>query len=255
MEMATYAKYEPQLQIVSDADDLAHHCLELFRNAVISSVQRRGLCRVAISGGNSPRHFFEFLGDMEESKELPWDKVHLFWVDERYVDENSPYSNFKLAKDTFLQKVNIPLENIHPIPTESPDAITAARMYEKTIRKDFHIEAGRFPQFDLIVLGMGPDGHTGSLFSDSYACFCTDDIVSVVYALDEKLNRVTLTGPVLTAAKKIVVLVTGKDKSEILRDVLTSEPDQVRFPIHLLWPVLDKVTWLVDKDAAILLKK
>jgi 6-phosphogluconolactonase len=100
------------------------------------------------------------------------------------------------------------------------------------------------------VLGMGVEGHTGSLFSDSYAPFDMEHLVSVVYALDEKLNRVTLTHPVLCAAAHLAVLVSGKEKADILKDVLTSEPDEVHYPIHVLWPVLNKVTWLVDKEAA-----
>jgi 6-phosphogluconolactonase len=97
---------------------------------------------------------------------------------------------------------------------------------------------------------MGVDGHMGSLFRNSYATFDTQDLACVVYALDEKLNRITMTHPVLSAAKKLLVLVSGKEKAQILHHVLTEEPDEINYPIHILWPVLDKVTWLVDSDAA-----
>jgi 6-phosphogluconolactonase len=97
---------------------------------------------------------------------------------------------------------------------------------------------------------MGAEGHTGSLFPNSYATFDTEDLACVVYVLDEKLNRITLTHPVLSAASHLVVLVCGPEKSQILKEVLTSEPDEVRYPIHALWPVLDRITWLVDKAAA-----
>ena len=100
---------------------------------------------------------------------------------------------------------------------------------------------------------MGEDGHVGSLFPNSYAHFDTTDLACVVYVMDDKFNRITLTYPVLRAASKLIVLVSGEEKAGILKQVLTSEPDEVRFPIHLLWPVLDKVTWLVDKQAAKLL--
>jgi 6-phosphogluconolactonase len=174
----------------------------------------------------------------------------LFWVDERYVHPESEQSNYKLAADTFLTKVPIPETNVHRIPTELEDFKAAARRYEGTIREVFGLGAGKLPEFDLILLGMGSDGHTGSLFPNSYAAFDTEDLACVVYVLDEKLNRITLTHPVLRAACHLVVLVCGHEKSDILKTVLKSEPDEVRYPIHALWPVLDRVTWLIDSAAA-----
>jgi len=149
-----------------------------------------------------------------------------------------------------LEKVDIPDENIHRIPTEYSDFKVAARCYEETIKQVFNLKEGQLPQFDLVVLGMGTEGHTGSLLPNSYAPFDTEDLACVVYVLDEKLNRITLTHPVLSAASHLIVLVSGEEKADILKEVLTSEPDEVRYPIHVLWPVLNKVTWLVDKQAA-----
>ena len=119
------------------------------------------------------------------------------------------------------------------------------------MREVFGLREGEIPQFDLIMLGMGGDGHTGSLFPDSYATFDTDDLACVVYVADDtKLNRMTLTQPVLLAARRLVVLVSGREKAKTLKEVLTGEPDEVRYPIHVLWPAIDRVTWLVDRDAA-----
>ncbi|GAI55189.1 unnamed protein product, partial [marine sediment metagenome] len=181
---------------------------------------------------------------------LPWDKIQLFWVDERYVQPDSQWSNYKLAADTFLAKVAIPGQNIHRIPTEYDDFKAAASCYEQTIREVFGLDENQGPEFDLIILGMGAEGHTGSLFPNSYAAFDTENLACVVYVLDEKLNRITLTHPVLCAASHLAILVSGREKAGILKEVLTSEPDEVRYPIHALWPILNKVTWLVDKEAA-----
>jgi 6-phosphogluconolactonase len=248
--MKTTAQFKPNIEVVSDPEDLAQRGIGIFVSAAQKAITARGIFYVAISGGHTPKRFFELLGGSSQTSSLPWDKIHLFWVDERYVKPDSKWSNYKLAADTFLRKVAIPEANVHRIPTEDEDFNTAAHRYEQTMRRVFGVQAGQTPVFDLILLGVGADGHTGSLFPNSYAVLDTEDLACVVYVMDEKLNRITLTLPVLRAARHLVVLVSGREKADILRTVLTSEPDDVRYPIHALWPVLDKVTWLVDKEAA-----
>jgi 6-phosphogluconolactonase len=247
MEMT--AKYN--IEVASDAEDLAHRTVQLFIAAAHEAIEARGMFYTAISGGHTPARFFRLLANTPEAKSLPWDQIHIFWVDERYVPPDSEASNYKLAADAFLDRVSIPPVNVHRIPTEYEDISEAARAYERTIREDFGLGKGEVPEFDLIVLGMGGDGHTGSLFPNSYATFDTHDLACVVYVLDDTtLNRITLTHPVLLAARRLVVLVSGPEKAQTLHEVLTSEPDEVRYPIHVLWPVLDKMTWIVDRDAA-----
>jgi 6-phosphogluconolactonase len=248
--MKTTAQYKPNVEVVPDPESLAQSSIRIFVADAKRAIKAKGIFYVAVSGGNTPKRFFELLAESPQASSLPWDKIQLFWVDERYVRPDSQWSNYKLAADTFLTKVAIPETNVHRIPTEDEDFKAAAHRYEQTIRGVFRLEAGQLPEFDLVLLGMGPDGHTGSLFPNSYAAFDTEDLACVVYVLDEKLNRITLTHPVLCAACHLVVLVCGQEKAEILKAVLTSEPDEVRFPIHALWPVLDKVAWLVDKEAA-----
>ncbi len=248
--METFANYKPNVEIVSDGESLARRSLEFFIAEVEKAIKTKDTFYVAISGGHTPRRFFELLGEMPEAKTLPWDKIQLFWVDERYVPADSQWSNYGLAASTFLSKVAIPEENVHRIPTEYSDFKVAARRYEETIREVFGLEENQIPEFDLIVLGMGAEGDTGSLFSNSYAPLDTENLACVVYVLDEKLNRITLTNPVLRAASRLAVLVSGEEKADILKEVLTSELDEVRYPIHLLWPILDKITWLVDSGAA-----
>lgn len=248
--METAAKYKPNVEVVSDPESLAYRSVELFVADAQKAIKAKNVFYLALSGGHTPKRFFELLGEVPQARSLPWDKIQLFWVDERYVPPDSQWSNYRLAVDTFLTKVAIPQENVHRIPTEHSDIKIAAHYYEDTIRRVFGLKENQVPQFDLIVLGMGVEGHTGSLFPNSYAPFDTENLASVVYILDEKLNRITLTHPVLCAASHLAVLVSGEEKADILKEVLTSEPDEVRYPIHILWPVLDKVTWLVDSDAA-----
>ncbi len=245
---------KPNVQIVSSAEALAHRCLDLLICSVEETLKNKDVFCMAISGGHSPKRFFELLGTERKSLSLPWEKIHIFWVDERYVPHDSQFSNFKLAADTFLSKIPIPQTNVHPIATDLEDFDSAAKHYEKTLRIVFGKKSG-LPEFDFIILGMGPDGHTGSLFPNTNATFDTKDLAAVVYLLDQKLpdellTRITLTHPVICAASQIIVIVSGSEKAHILKEVLQGPPDEVRYPIHVLWPVLDKVIWLIDSAAA-----
>ncbi|MGA2915125.1 MAG: 6-phosphogluconolactonase [Sedimentisphaerales bacterium] len=235
---------------VENSEELAKKALELFANSACQAIKNKGLFHLAISGGKTPRHFFELLGEDKVSLTLPWDKIKLFWVDERCVRPDSPDSNYKVAADTFLKKVPIPLKNVYRIAGESIDYTQAVEEYTQRIREVFGLGPGQLPEFDLMILGMGPDGHIGSLLPNSYALFNTDDLVAVVYQIEGGLNRITLTHPVMCAARQLIVLVSGREKAEIVRDVLVEKPDEVKYPVHTLWPILDKVIWLIDRDAA-----
>lgn len=252
--METMAGNKPNLEIIADLESLAVRSVKFFAEHANKAIAEKGCFYAAISGGHTPERFYQLLASQEHIPDLDWEKVHLFWVDERYVPIESPLSNFKLAQDTFISQVPIPMKNVHPIPTYLSDSNKSAKEYEKELRQVFNITGKQLPQFDLIMLGMGADGHTGSLFPNSYAPFDTEDLVCVVYALDNEVTRITLTHPVLCNAKHLAVLVIGAEKAKTLKEVLTTEPDECRFPIHTLWPILDKITWLVDSQAASLLK-
>ena len=242
------------MEIAAGVEALAHQSVGHFVKEAQKAINTKNSFYVAVSGGNTPRRFYELLGQLPDAKSLQWEKIHLFWVDERLVPPDSPASNYRLAAETFLKTVAIPPENVHRIETEYTDYTLAVERYEETIREVFGLSEGQIPEFDLIFLGMGVEGHTGSLFPNSYAHLDTDSLACVVYRLDETQNRITLTHGVLRAAQGLVVLVSGAEKAAILKEVLTSKVDEVRYPIHTLWLVLEKITWLVDKQAARLLE-
>ena len=248
--METTARYKPNIEVAADGEELARRAADLFISTAREAIQARGRFYAALSGGHTPKRSFEVLASSPAAGALPWEKIHVFWVDERCVPPDSPFSNYRLAAEALLGKVPIPPDNVHPIPTKHEDIRAAARAYEQTIRDVFGLKAGEVPQFDLIVLGMGADGHTGSLLPNSYAPFDTDDLACAVYVRGDALNRITLTHPVMRAARRLAVLVSGEEKAQILKDVLQGEPDEVRYPIHVLWPVLGRILWLVDRDAA-----
>jgi len=233
---------------VDSPANLAGRALDIFVNQAKDAITARGVFYVAISGGSTPKALFELIGQTEESKFLPWNRIHLFWVDERCVGLDSESCNYRLAAKTFLSKIMMPAKNIHRIEGENPDYVAAAGNYEETIRKVFSLDLTQLPKFDLIILGMGSDGHIGSLLPNSYALFDTEDLVSVVYQING-LDRITLTHPVFCAAAHLLVLISGSEKAEIVKDVFHGEPDEVKYPVHTLWPILDKVTWLIDSDA------
>ncbi len=251
--MDTVRDIKPTIRRVGTSEDLARTALENFINRACASIKSRDSFHVAISGGQTPERFFELLADSSEADTIDWQKVHLFWVDERCVSPEAEGSNYGLAAHTFLSKVDIPTENVHRMPGECQSLDEAAGIYGDTIRRVFGLGQGQIPQFDLIMLGMGTDGHIGSLYPNSYAQFDTDDIVTTIYLMDGDYNRITLTYPVLHASRHLILLVSGQEKASILKEVLQSEPDEVKYPVHKLWPILDKVTWIIDSQAAELL--
>lgn len=240
-------------RIVADREEVALVATRLFIEIASRCIEEKGVFDVAISGGRSPIEFYNKVAGTLMPSGIAWDKIHLFWVDERCVSPDSEYSNYKLAFDSLVSKIPIPVNNVHRMAGEVCDYALAVQEYETVIREHFGIMQGEFPVFDLISLGMGADGHIASLFPNSNALFDTQDIVSPVYMMGEKLNRITLTVPVLTAARNLIVIVSGREKAQSVRDIFCSEQDEIRYPVHALWPILDKVHWILDKEAAVLL--
>lgn len=235
--------------VAADPQKLAQEALKLFVRDARKAIETRHRFCAAISR-HTPTTFFELLGNPRQRMALPWDKTHLFWVDQCCGQPcGSPDmggNNYNLAASAFVPKVSIPAENVHTICSENCNCGFVASIYEQTIYNVVRPRKNGIPQFDLIVLRMYEDGHIASLFPDTYTFFDTKDLVRVIYFMDGRHTRITLTNPVLCAAFHIVVLVCGEVKSAILRQVMTGKPDEVRYPIHAVWPVLDRITWLVE---------
>ncbi len=233
-----------------DSNALADMTVKYFLASARQAIEKRDVFCVAISGGSTPVQFYERLSNPSVYSKVPWEKVHLFWVDERCVPPSSEASNFGLATHTFLVDIPIPGENIHRVTGELQNYEDAVNEYEAVIRSVFKISKGQIPEFDLTILGMGADGHIGSILPNTYALFETNSIVSAVYRMNGDYNRITLTIPVIKKSRRILILVSGENKAQIMSDVFHTEPDPVQYPVHALWPVLHKVRWLVDQPAA-----
>ncbi len=213
------------------------------------AVAQRGRFTIALSGGSTPKSLFNLLATNAKST-LPWDRMFFFWGDERHVPPTDPDSNYRMADETMLSKIPVAAGNVFRIPTENPDAAAAAEAYEQTLRKFFELKPGEFPRFDLILLGMGPDGHTASLFPGTAALQEQSRLVVANWVEKMKTHRLTLTLPVLNAARCVTFLVSGIDKAPALHEVLESDAPGDQYPSKLIHPADGKLIWLIDRAAA-----
>jgi 6-phosphogluconolactonase len=238
-----------ELRRLTTPQDLFQAAAEEVIRAATSAVAQRGRFAIALSGGSTPKNLYTLIA-ANASANLPWDRMFFFWGDERHVPPDNPDSNYRMAKETLLSKVAIPPANIFPIPAENPDASAAAEAYEQTLRKFFALAPREFPRFDLILLGMGPDGHTASLFPETAALQEKSRLVMANWV--EKLNasRITFTLPVLNAARCVAFLVSGTDKAAVLHEVLEGNAPAEKYPSKLVRPEAGKLIWFVDRAAA-----
>lgn len=233
--------------------EVARAAARLFVDYAWQSISRYGQFMVALSGGNTPRALFEVLASTEFRGQVDWAKVHAFWSDERAVPPEHPDSNYGMARRALLLRVPIPPANVHRMEAEKPNIGRAAHDYEETLRKYLELDDRGFPRFHLILLGMGADGHTASLFPGTRVTRQTSRWVSTPMITKLNARRMTLTLPVLDAALRVVFLVVGKDKAEILSAVLEGKADPP-YPSQMVQPHDNGVKlFLVDGAAASLL--
>jgi 6-phosphogluconolactonase len=239
------------VHVVADAAQLAEEGAHFFAKRAAEAIARRGVFRVALSGGSTPRALYQRLATLKGTDgAIVWSRVHLFFGDERHVPPDHAESNYRMVKEALLTQAPIPDANVHRIRTEMPDAADAAADYEQTIRNAFQIQSGEWPRFDLVLLGMGPDGHTASLFPDSPVLHERSRIAAAVWVVSMQTWRVTLTPPVLNRARAVLFLVSGAEKAGTLHAVLEGPPESDRLPAQLIAPSDGLVHWFVDTAAA-----
>ena len=236
--------------IESNAANLARKGAEIFTQAAKESVGLRRRFAVAISGGSTPRYMHGIMAEKPYLSDIPWEKTHIFWVDERCVPENDPASNFGLASKDFLDQVPIPQDQIHPMPVEASRE-KGTGIYQSALIDFFHLQKGESPVFDLIFLGTGKDGHTASLFPGQKALDEMERLVVYVKGGDFYVSRLTMTFPVLNHAKRIIFMVSGKNKADIVKTIL--EFPKARLPAQRIQPLNGTLTWLLDSESASML--
>ena len=240
-------------EIVLFADKNAMRRDAAYRFTALSAMSARAgrPFTVALSGGSTPAILYRLLAASPFRETLPWNNIHLFFGDERCVPPDSPDSNYRMAFETLISQIEIPAQNVHRMPGDLADRDAAARQYEAELRGFFHLSEGEWPRFDLILLGMGPDGHCASLFPHKPALQERRRlVVATEPGLQPFVPRLTLTLPVLNNAAHVLFLVAGADKAETLAHVLQGLPDPEALPSQAIAPTDGALTWLIDRDAA-----
>jgi 6-phosphogluconolactonase len=238
-----------EVRRLTTPQDLFRAAADEVIRAATDAVAQRGRFTIALSGGSTPRNLYTLIA-ANASASLPWDRMFFFWGDERHVAPDDPDSNYRMAHEALLSKIAIPLGNVFRIPAENPDAAAAAEAYEQTLRKFFALAPGEFPRFDLILLGLGPDGHTASLFPETAALQEKSRLVVANWVEKLKASRITFTLPVLNAARCLAFLVSGTDKAAVLHEVLEGNAPPEKYPSKLVRPAEGTLIWFVDRAAA-----
>ncbi len=244
--------FRQNLEVVPTPTDQALVAQQLIAAAANVSIGKRGYFRVALSGGATPRPIYEALAAGEN---LNWERWQIFWSDERCVPPTSPESNYRLVKETLLEplarRALAPRVVVRMAGEGDPEA--AAADYERAVRESVPANpksgAGDLPRFDLLLLGIGADGHTASLFPYTPAVDERDRLVAPNFVPKLGVTRLTFTFPLLNAARRVLVVVNGASKAPALREILAGPPDPQRLPSQLLHPVDGTLTWLVDEAA------
>jgi 6-phosphogluconolactonase len=243
---------QPRLEIFADTGQLAAAAARLVSQCAAESIRQRGQFTLALAGGSTPQKTYMLLADEPTSAPIDWSKTWLFFGDERYVPRDDPRSNYHMAYEALLTKAAIGANHVFPIPTELPSVDRCAMKYEQTLAEFFKMAPGEMPVFDLILLGLGDDGHTASLFPGAAALEVVDRAVmfSPPGVLPPPVDRVTLTFPALNAARHVAFLVAGANKAEPLGDVWQGRSAVAQRPAAGIRPENGQLTWLVDRAAA-----
>jgi 6-phosphogluconolactonase len=250
-----------QVRVYRDSDELALKAARHFARLADQYCIGCDRFTVALSGGSTPRKMFSILAEEPFLDTVPWSSIYFFWGDERCVPPDHPDSNYLMARETLLSKVPVPNENIFRVPAENPDPNRAAEEYAETLTQFFLARASKsatapltsVPRFDLVLLGMGPDGHTASLFPHTSALQNEEDMVAANFV--EKFNayRITLTAKTINNARNVTFVVAGADKAEALKDVIEGSYQPEVYPSQLIRPRNGTLLWMVDEAAAALL--
>ena len=243
---AVLAAPSAETKILADAGAVSLAAAREFSRLARESVSAKGEFTVALAGGSTPRGAYQILA--KDGQELPWEKIQVFFGDERAVPPDHADSNYGMARDALLSHVPIPARNVHRMKGEV-EAAAAAEQYEGVVRRHFGLGNGEIPRFDLIMLGMGDDGHTASLFPGSQALDETARLVVANWVEKFQQHRLTFTFPVLNNAAEVMFLIAGPSKAKVIGEILRQSAPAGRYPVQSVKPTAGRVLWLLDRTA------
>ncbi len=237
--------------VFDSPEQMSLHMAERIASGLAQAAATRGVARIAVSGGNTPRRTFQLLADPAHPflAQLPWDKTELYFVDERTVPPDDKDSNYRMVKESLLDHVPLDASRVFRMEGELPPEEAAAR-YESALRNHLRLEGAEAPSFDILTLGMGDDGHTASLFPHTEALTAWMGLCVANHVPQKGTWRITLTAPVINHARDVVFLIAGADKAKPLHEVLLGEPNPEEYPSQLVRPVNGTLTLLLDRAAA-----
>jgi 6-phosphogluconolactonase len=239
-----------EVRILADATAIAKRAAQEFVQAASAAVRAKGSFDVALAGGSTPKALYSLLvSDATLCSQLPWDKIHLFFGDERHVGPGHPDSNFRMATEAMISKAPLNKEQVTRIKGEYPEAEAAAQEYEEALRSYFKLQTGEYPRFDLFLAGMGSEGHTLSIFPGTKALHADGRIAVRNWVGKLCTDRITLTAPAASNSARVLFMVTGADKACALKSVLEGPYEPEQLPAQLLQPKDGKLLWLVDTAA------
>jgi 6-phosphogluconolactonase len=233
---------EKFIEVVPDQSALIERSLEILLEKILILIETQGKCTLVLSGGSTPKPLYEALSHQN----IDWEKLYIFWGDERYVNPQHPDSNQRMARQAWLDRVRIPAENIYTMPTLAGNPEYDARFYEIQLENFFQLAKGEMPIFDIVLLGMGDDGHTASLFPHTKALNITDRLVTVGEKNGEP--RLTLTIPVINQARNVMFIVAGANKQMALEQIFSPNMNGETYPAKLIQPQ-GELWWLLDQEA------
>ncbi len=233
---------EQQVEVLADRAALVERALQLVLEQAQTAIAERGVFTIALAGGSTPKPLYEALAQQD----LSWSQVQVLWGDERYVPPDHPDSNEGMARRAWLEHVPIPAANIHPMPTDEAEPSRAAERYEQELLKLFNLSAGSFPQLDVILLGIGDDGHTASLFPQTAALKVKDRLITVGHK--DGQPRITFTAPFINQSRCVIFMATGASKQPALAEIFAAEANDMSYPARLIQPA-GALWWLLDQAA------
>jgi 6-phosphogluconolactonase len=238
------------VEVSHDTESAYTDAAKMFVATANDAVARHSKFTVALSGGSTPKKLYEMLASPPWRDQIPWDRTEFFWSDERFVPATDPASNYNMTHKALIAAVPLPPQNVHRVITENIEPQAAAKAYEDEIRRVVPKGSNGVPEFDLMLLGLGTNGHTASIFPHQPAIYENERLIVAEYIEEVKMTRITFTAPLINASRDVLFIALGADKTDVVQEVVMGPFDPDRLPAQLVKPEPGDLTWILDPQSA-----